>query len=287
MGIKKQTKESKKRMIEEDEIKELEKYVHFEQQVNNLEGAQKRPKFSRPENEEQNLSSDEDDLFNIPIRPRKRFTSNQIHLLEMEYMKSDHPSRETKETLANQFKTSIRRIQIWFQNRRAKEKRGEKGEDNKNDDQRSSTHTTVSSNSSRNANIYLFKHENVLIPEPSNLNESCHDTEAKDHSVFNCPSDIIDGAVEANSAANFNEFRHDMGGPSCSSTFDGSFVACDSYTYFPQHNLYDYGPYHHINTAQHMHNASDLLLTHESHQELYIDPLSTIGKSDSEKIEKK
>ncbi|KAG1140056.1 hypothetical protein G6F37_013050 [Rhizopus arrhizus] len=271
-------KESKRQLVEENEIRELEKYVHFDQQVTNLEGAQKHPEPSCSENKKNNISSDEDDLFNIPIRPRKRFASNQIHLLESAYTKSDHPSRETKEKLANQFKTSTRRIQIWFQNRRAKEKRGEKGEDNKNDDRRSSTHTTASSSSSRNANIYLFKNENVLIPDSSNLNESCLDTETKDHSEFNCPSDTVDRTVEVNNAGNFNEFRRVMGGPSCSPSFNGSFVTYGGYPFFPQPNLYDYGSFHPINTAQHIPNTTDLLLTHEPHQELYIDPLNTIEK---------
>jgi hypothetical protein len=57
---------------------------------------------------------------------RKRINQTQLNLLEAAYVDDPMPSRRTKEKLAAQLGLPIKRIQIWFQNRRAKQKKGKK-----------------------------------------------------------------------------------------------------------------------------------------------------------------
>lgn len=64
-------------------------------------------------------------LGQIPVRPRKRFTTEETTSLEQVYRRSKRPTSEIKQRLSRRFNTSMSRIQIWFQNRRAKEKKGD------------------------------------------------------------------------------------------------------------------------------------------------------------------
>jgi hypothetical protein len=68
-------------------------------------------------------SSDEGLFTQMPIRPRQRFTTQEISILEKVYQKNGRPSAEMKQNLADKLDTTVNRIQIWFQNRRAKEKK--------------------------------------------------------------------------------------------------------------------------------------------------------------------
>ncbi|CAO3698473.1 unnamed protein product [Rhizopus stolonifer] len=104
------TNGQRKNRLSEGEVMELEKYVEFEQDMVKEEALS------------HNSDSDED-LYNTPIRPRKRFGNSQVIILENTFLENDHPSREIKDKLAKQFNTTTRRIQIWFQNRRAKNKK--------------------------------------------------------------------------------------------------------------------------------------------------------------------
>ncbi|KAG1077758.1 hypothetical protein G6F42_024639 [Rhizopus arrhizus] len=64
-------------------------------------------------------------LGQIPVRPRKRFTTEETASLEQVYRRSKRPTTEIKQRLSRRFNTTMSRIQIWFQNRRAKEKKGD------------------------------------------------------------------------------------------------------------------------------------------------------------------
>ncbi|KAI9248738.1 Homeodomain-like protein [Sporodiniella umbellata] len=113
-------------LMSDQDLYEMEKYVQFEQGPSADTGFSQRylmfdPYTNGSMDDEEEDGSEE--LFSTPIRPRKRFDSRQIGLLEKAYEMNDHPPRETKDRLAEQFKTSPRRIQIWFQNRRAKSKK--------------------------------------------------------------------------------------------------------------------------------------------------------------------
>ncbi|XP_068107844.1 homeobox expressed in ES cells 1 [Hyperolius riggenbachi] len=56
-------------------------------------------------------------------RPRTAFTRSQIEILENVFQVNSYPGIDVREELANKLSLDEDRIQIWFQNRRAKLKR--------------------------------------------------------------------------------------------------------------------------------------------------------------------
>ncbi|GAN02288.1 hypothetical protein MAM1_0020c01731 [Mucor ambiguus] len=85
--------------------------------------------------DQSHTTSSSGDFPRIPVRPRQRFTTDETAGLEQVYRRNKRPSNEIKQRLARRFSTSVSRIQIWFQNRRAKEKKA----NNNTSDQRAST----------------------------------------------------------------------------------------------------------------------------------------------------
>ncbi|KAI8355582.1 hypothetical protein BD560DRAFT_475844 [Blakeslea trispora] len=77
------------------------------------------------ESSEYDLSSSSDEC-TVPIRTRQRFKPNEISILEQQYQICSKPSSETKIKLAQKLNTELCRIQVWFQNRRAKAKKSTK-----------------------------------------------------------------------------------------------------------------------------------------------------------------
>lgn len=61
-----------------------------------------------------------------PRRQRTTFTNEQTIKLELEYRKNEYISRNKRFQLADSLRLSENQIKIWFQNRRAKDKRIEK-----------------------------------------------------------------------------------------------------------------------------------------------------------------
>eukprot|EP00800_Vazella_pourtalesii_P001545 TRINITY_DN11428_c0_g1_i1.p1 TRINITY_DN11428_c0_g1~~TRINITY_DN11428_c0_g1_i1.p1 ORF type:complete len:222 (+),score=30.96 TRINITY_DN11428_c0_g1_i1:317-982(+) len=78
-----------------------------------------------------NMRSREVDLEVHQKRPRTSITSSQVDLLKNAYNRSSKPSRQTREQLAQDTGLDMRVVQVWFQNRRAKEKRLKKESRNK------------------------------------------------------------------------------------------------------------------------------------------------------------
>lgn len=56
-------------------------------------------------------------------KPRQRTTTDQLRILEAAYATTKVPNQELRRDLAAQLGMTNRRVQIWFQNKRAKEKR--------------------------------------------------------------------------------------------------------------------------------------------------------------------
>lgn len=59
---------------------------------------------------------------NMGKRARLKLSGQQIDVLESNFKVDSHPSHLTKSFLANKLCIPLKNIQIWFQNRRAKEK---------------------------------------------------------------------------------------------------------------------------------------------------------------------
>lgn len=79
--------------------------------------------FSSPseiEFEDQDL---EDDQQEPGYKRRIRFTAEEQAILCKAYRKNPKPSKKDKIALAERLDTSFKRVQVWFQNKRAKEKR--------------------------------------------------------------------------------------------------------------------------------------------------------------------
>lgn len=62
----------------------------------------------------------------VEYHRRVRFTTEQLLTLEEVYKRTEKPPRQIKEQLARDFSTTYKRIQVWFQNRRARQRREEK-----------------------------------------------------------------------------------------------------------------------------------------------------------------
>ncbi|GFR23655.1 homeobox protein ceh-14 [Trichonephila clavata] len=56
-------------------------------------------------------------------RPRTTISTVQLEALKMAYQRSSKPSRHVREQLSAETGLDMRVVQVWFQNRRAKEKR--------------------------------------------------------------------------------------------------------------------------------------------------------------------
>jgi hypothetical protein len=66
--------------------------------------------------------SDDDEEISQP-KKRQRTTPEQLEVLEKVYEKEKLPGSDLRKELAQKLKMTPRRVQVWFQNKRAKEKR--------------------------------------------------------------------------------------------------------------------------------------------------------------------
>lgn len=63
------------------------------------------------------------DIDNANKRPRTTITAKQLEALKRAYNDSPKPARHVREQLSAETGLDMRVVQVWFQNRRAKEKR--------------------------------------------------------------------------------------------------------------------------------------------------------------------
>lgn len=62
-------------------------------------------------------------------RPRTTITAKQLEVLRKNYIQTPKPSRHTREQISAETGLDMRVVQVWFQNRRAKDKRTLKGDE--------------------------------------------------------------------------------------------------------------------------------------------------------------
>lgn len=53
----------------------------------------------------------------------RHFTKEEVAILVQVFDKDPHPSRKTKQDLAAMFNVPCKKVQVWFQNRRSKERK--------------------------------------------------------------------------------------------------------------------------------------------------------------------
>lgn len=88
------------------------------------------PNESGTDQSHSTTTSSSGDFPRLPVRPRQRFTADETTALEQVYRRNKRPPNEIKQRLSRKFNTSVSRIQIWFQNRRAKEKKNNNSSSN-------------------------------------------------------------------------------------------------------------------------------------------------------------
>ena len=65
----------------------------------------------------------EEETLKKQVRQRETFNKEQVSHLEHIFGQNPYPNREIKTNLATKLSINERQLQVWFQNRRAKEKR--------------------------------------------------------------------------------------------------------------------------------------------------------------------
>eukprot|EP01129_Flabellula_baltica_P013399 TRINITY_DN61_c0_g1_i3.p1 TRINITY_DN61_c0_g1~~TRINITY_DN61_c0_g1_i3.p1 ORF type:complete len:172 (-),score=35.76 TRINITY_DN61_c0_g1_i3:90-605(-) len=93
-----------------------------------------RPRKKKRFNEVVSQSDSEEESENGQVKPAKkkrhRTTPEQLRILESTFLREKTPDINLRKKLAAQLDMTPRRVQVWFQNKRAKEKRESKKREN-------------------------------------------------------------------------------------------------------------------------------------------------------------
>lgn len=116
-------------------------------------------------------------------RPRTTISAKQLDVLKQAYNNSSKPPRHIREQLAAETNLDMRVVQVWFQNRRAKEKRLKKdaGRRWSSNVQVNSTTNNNNNNANNNSTTYM--------PSSSSSSSSSSST-----SSVNCYTSLVAGA---------------------------------------------------------------------------------------------
>ena len=96
-------------------------------------------------------------------RPRTTITAKQLETLRNAYSQSSKPSRHVREQLSQDTGLDMRVIQVWFQNRRAKDKRMKKEEEQ----QGSATSPTTPTPGSESRSLGDGNHSSFILGDSS------------------------------------------------------------------------------------------------------------------------
>nr|CAB3263425.1 Lhx3 LIM/homeobox protein Lhx3a type 1 [Phallusia mammillata] len=119
------------------------------------------------------------DVENGLKRPRTTITAKQLETLKIAYNQSSKPARHVREQLSAETGLDMRVVQVWFQNRRAKEKRLKKdnsrqrwGDFFRNASQNNSLHTPVP-NINQKRHSHGSQSLSLVTDEKSEIDGSC------------------------------------------------------------------------------------------------------------------
>ena len=110
-------------------------------------------------------------------RPRTTITAKQLETLRTAYNQSSKPSRHVREQLSQDTGLDMRVIQVWFQNRRAKDKRMKKEEEQQG--ATSPTTPTPGDGSRRLSEDYTTSFSMGESPGTGTDSTSCHSSMAQ------------------------------------------------------------------------------------------------------------
>ncbi|OAD73466.1 Homeodomain-like DNA binding domain-containing transcription factor [Phycomyces blakesleeanus NRRL 1555(-)] len=80
-------------------------------------------------NTNSSTSTSDDEEFQTEIKHRHRFSTSELELLEELYRRHPRPSSSEKKAMAAKLDTTPGRVQVWLQNRRAKERKAQSSQE--------------------------------------------------------------------------------------------------------------------------------------------------------------
>ncbi|XP_026684108.1 LIM homeobox transcription factor 1-alpha isoform X1 [Diaphorina citri] len=183
-----------------------------------------------------------------PKRPRTILTTQQRRAFKASFEISPKPCRKVREGLARDTGLSVRIVQVWFQNQRAKVKKNQKKgrlENKSNSMSGSNKDTDNSSDEMDKAMILKDEQQSAHGGPPSFMNEtSCSDTDTGGGSTLNDPS---------HHHQNYLSMKDELG-DSNEVSFYKSVLHCTTERRFISNDYYTPSSHHHHSHPSHHHH---------------------------------